>query len=661
MKHLGIEVSVKHVPELDPGFLPLGKFNAAFLKDAKQPLDVAVERAGGEVAVYKTFIHGTPEMAEADIYYVDRLIKMLLWMKGGFKVYLSGSKAVYEAMKATYCVGGKRAFDADFMSNVYEKPFEVVYCDQVPAEKSNPQAVGRHLGGCRIGFDAGGSDRKVSAVIDGEPVFSEEVVWFPKTTADPDYHYEGIVSALKSAAAHMPRVDAVGVSSAGIYIENRTMVASLFLKVPKDLFDAKVKDIYIRAIKDTFGDVPYVVANDGDVSALAGAMSLEENNILGIAMGTSEAVGYVDQNGNITGWLNELAFAPVDVSPSAMEDEWSGDIGCGVKYFSQDSVIKLAPPAGINLSADLSPAEKLKEVQKLMEVPGSPAEAIYRSIGVYLGHSLALYHHFYGFKHVLLLGRVMSGRGGDIILDVCKQVLADEYPEVAGKINPTLPDEESPGPPSKGGPAMAIFNPENSIWRVTGKLVDLMILSVFWLACSLPVVTLGPASAALYHTVVQCIRGNRRDSWTLFFRTFRDNLKVGVLTTLVVLAVGAALLFLHGLAYQMAAAGTAESVFYLCYTFLLLLPLGVACYLFPVLSRFTFGAGGLLSNVHLPSTLAMALELYLALELLLRIPLIALVLFPGLTALFQSFFLERIFAPYIRAQLGAEDEDEGDS
>ena len=443
MKHLGIEVPVKHVPELDPGFLPLGKFCTAFLKDARQPLDIAVERAGGEVAVYKTFIHGTPDMAEADTYYVDRLIKTMLWYMGGFKVYLSGSKDIYEAMKATYCVGGKRSFDAEFMSNVYEKPFEVVYCDAVPAEKSNPQAVGRHLGGCRIGFDAGGSDRKVSAVIDGEPVFSEEVVWYPKVTEDPDYHYEGIVSALKSAAAHMPRVDAVGVSSAGIYIENRTMVASLFLKVPKDLFDAKVKDIYIRAIRDTFGDVPYVVANDGDVSALAGAMSLEENNILGIAMGTSEAVGYVDENGNITGWLNELAFAPVDVNPDAMEDEWSGDIGCGVKYCSQDGVIKLAPAAGISLSDDLAPAQKLKEVQKLMENPGSPAEAIFRSIGVYLGHSLALYHHFYGFKHVLLLGRVMSGRGGDIILDVCKQVLADEYPEIADKINPTLPDEKA--------------------------------------------------------------------------------------------------------------------------------------------------------------------------------------------------------------------------
>ena len=443
MKHLGIEVSVTHMPELDPGFIPLGKFFTAFLKDAKEPLDIAVERSGGEVAVYRTKIHGTDEMAQADVYYVDRLIKMLLWMKGGFKVYLSGSKAVYEAIKDAYRVGGSRAFDADFMSNVYEKPFEVVYCDHVPEEKSNPQAVGRHLDGCRIGFDAGGSDRKVSAVVNGEPVFSEEVVWFPKTTADPDYHYQGIVSALKSAAEHMPRVDAVGVSSAGIYIENRTMVASLFLKVPKEDFDAKVKDIYIRAIRDTFGDVPYVVANDGDVSALAGAMSLEENNIMGIAMGTSEAVGFVDENGNITGWLNELAFAPVDVNPNAMEDEWSGDIGCGVKYFSQDGVIKLAPAGGIELDPALSPAEKLKVVQKAMEEGTPGAAAVYRSIGVYLAHTLALYHHFYGFKHVLLLGRVMSGKGGDLLLETCKKVLADEYPEVAGKINPTMPDEKA--------------------------------------------------------------------------------------------------------------------------------------------------------------------------------------------------------------------------
>lgn len=443
MNYLGIEVPVANTPELDPGFIPLGKFFDAFLKDARQPLSLAVERAGGEVAVYNTFIHGTPDMAEADRYYVDRLVKMLLWMKGGFKVYVSGSEAMYESVRDAYRPGGTREFDADFMSNVYERPFEVVLCDAVPAEYSNPQAVGRHMDGCRIGFDAGGSDRKVSAVIDGESVFSEEVVWYPKVTEDPDYHYEGIVSALKAAAEHLPRVDAVGVSSAGIYINNRTMVASLFLKVPKELFDEKVKDIYIRAITDTFGDVPYVVANDGDVSALAGAMSLGENNILGIAMGTSEAVGYVDENGNVTGWLNELAFAPVDANPEAMADEWSGDIGCGVKYFSQDGVIKLAPRAGIELAEGDAPAQKLKAVQALMEAGDSRAEAVYRSIGVYLGHTLASYHSFYGLKYVLLLGRVMSGKGGDIILDTCKAVLAEEYPEVADKIVPTLPDEKA--------------------------------------------------------------------------------------------------------------------------------------------------------------------------------------------------------------------------
>ncbi len=443
MNYLGIEVPVANTPELDPGFIPLGKFFDAFLKDARRPLSLAVERAGGEVAVYNTFIHGTPDMAEADRYYVDRLVKMLLWMKGGFKVYVSGSEAMYESVRDAYRPGGTREFDADFMSNVYERPFEVVLCDAVPAEYSNPQAVGRHMDGCRIGFDAGGSDRKVSAVIDGESVFSEEVVWYPKVTEDPDYHYEGIVSALKAAAEHLPRVDAVGVSSAGIYINNRTMVASLFLKVPKELFDEKVKDIYIRAITDTFGDVPYVVANDGDVSALTGAMSLGENNILGIAMGTSEAVGYVDENGNVTGWLNELAFAPVDANPEAMADEWSGDIGCGVKYFSQDGVIKLAPRAGIELAEGDAPAQKLKAVQALMEAGDSRAEAVYRSIGVYLGHTLAFYHSFYGLKYVLLLGRVMSGKGGDIILDTCKAVLAEEYPEVADKIVPTLPDEKA--------------------------------------------------------------------------------------------------------------------------------------------------------------------------------------------------------------------------
>jgi len=240
----------------------------------------------------------------------------------------------------------------------------------------------------------------------------------------------------------MPRVDAVGVSSAGVYINNRTMNASLFLKVPQALFDAKVKDIYTRAITDTFGDVPFCIFNDGDVTALAGAISLEDTNILGIAMGTSEAGGYVDENGYITGWLNELAFIPVDANPEAMQDEWSLDIGCGVKYFSQDGVIKLAPAAGIALDSSLSPAEKLKVVQKLMEEGDLRAAAIYRSIGVYLAHSLALYHDMYHFRHVLLLGRVMSGAGGELVIEECERVLRDEYSDLADCIHLALPDEK---------------------------------------------------------------------------------------------------------------------------------------------------------------------------------------------------------------------------
>ncbi len=442
MNHLGIEVSVKNVPELDPGFLPLGKFYTAFLQDAKQPLDIAVERSNGQVAVYRTRIHGTPDKAGADRYYVERIIKTMLWLYGGYKVYLNGSEELCGAMRSMYCAGGQQAFDFDYMANVFEHPFEVVRCDRVPQEKGDPKAIGRHLDGCRIGFDAGGSDRKVSAVVNGEPVFSEEVVWFPKTNSDPDYHYDGIVSALKSAAEHMPRVDAVGVSSAGVFINNRTMNASLFLKVPKEIYNEKVKDIYIRAIHDTFGDVPYCVINDGDVSALAGAMSLNDNSVLGIAMGTSEAVGYVDEKGRITGWLNELAFVPVDAQPDAMRDEWSGDIGCGVKYFSQDGVIKLAPRAGIELDENASPAEKLKAVQALMAEDDPRAAKVYESIGVYLGHTLAYYYELYGCRHVLLLGRVMSGKGGDLILDTAKKVLDGEYPELAGKILPELPDEK---------------------------------------------------------------------------------------------------------------------------------------------------------------------------------------------------------------------------
>ena len=440
MKHFGIDIAIRCVPPLDQDFIPLALFDRAFLRGAKCEIAIAVERADGQVAVKHTVIHGTVAMREADTYYIDRLVKSLLWTVGGFRIYTDNA-FVYNYLKKAYCKGGSRSFDAAFMAQVYEHPFEVVLTDSVPEEKHAPQSVGGHWNGCRIGFDAGGSDRKVSAMKDGETVFSEEVVWFPKEHDDPAYHYEGIVSALRSAAEHLPRVDAVGISSAGVFINDRTMVSSLFRKVPREVYESAVKEIYLRAVEDTFGPIPCRVVNDGDVSALCGAMSLQKNSVLGIAMGTSEAVGYVDENGCITGWLNELAFAPVDANHTAPTDEWSGDQGCGVSYFSQDAIIRLAQRADIELPAQLSPAEKLKAVQELMAHGDVRAAKIYETIGVYLGHTLAYYYESYACGHVLLLGRVMSGQGGEVILRTAKEVLQKEYPALADRVMPALPDE----------------------------------------------------------------------------------------------------------------------------------------------------------------------------------------------------------------------------
>ena len=233
---------------------------------------------------------------------LDRLVKTLLWAWGGWKIVTFGSQEVHDHLKTAYRAGGERAFDADFMATVYERPFEVEQAakiEDVLITRSSANSVGHHLDGCRIGFDAGGSDRKVSAVIDGEPIYSEEVVWFPKTNSDPQYHYDGILAAMKTAAEHMPRVDAIGVSSAGVYIDNKVMVASLFLKVPKEDFARRVKTMYMDVAKEI--GAPIEVANDGDVTALAGAMELNAGNVFGVAMGTSEAAGYVDRDMNKIG------------------------------------------------------------------------------------------------------------------------------------------------------------------------------------------------------------------------------------------------------------------------------------------------------------------------------------------------------------------------
>ena len=448
MAHARLQAAPAVPAPLDPQFRPL------FLALRQHALDVgstgcllglALERGTDQVSRFSlpVFAEEHPSF-ETSQHLAERVLKFLLWQRGAYRVLVSGPPRIAERLRATYCRSGARAFDAEFLAKIYEQPslvVEHVAHGNLPPEKEEGKLVGGNLNGCRIGFDAGGSDRKVAAVIDGQQVFSLETVWQPKLESDPEYHFAGIDDSIRRAAEHLPRIDAIGVSSAGIYVNNRTMVASLFRKVPAPAFDSRIKTIYLDIAKK-WGDVPVEVANDGDVTALAGALELRDHPVLGIAMGTSQAVGYVNAQGMITGWLNELAFAPVDLAATAPVDvEWSGDRGTGVNYFSQDAVIRLAPLAGIQLPHAASPAEKLKLVQGLMSEGDERARRIFETIGVYLGYALLLYSEFYVLKHVLLLGRVTSGEGGNVLLCKAREVLAREAPQLAAQLMLHLPEE----------------------------------------------------------------------------------------------------------------------------------------------------------------------------------------------------------------------------
>lgn len=436
------------VPPLDPDFRPAATAFKAFRSEVRAsgqavPLVIALERGGGAITRYETevFAPESPQ-ASANLRYVAELVKTLLWARGGWRVIVGGPPQLGAYLQEAYAPGGQYAFDAEFMGGVYEQPFrvEAVRPEQVPAANEKTVAVGRHLEGNRIGFDAGASDYKVAAVIDGQVVFSEEYPWDPKVQSDPQYHYDHIMRAMREAQKHLPKVDAIGVSSAGIYIDNRVAVASLFRGIEKSVFDREIRPLFLR-VQQEMGGVPLEVANDGDVAALAGAMSLETTRLLGVAFGSSEAAGYVDAEGNITGWLNELAFVPIDLAPGAAVDDWSNYPGVGAQYLCQTGVVRMADRAGLPLDKHLHLADQLKQVQDYMAQGDDRARQVYVTVGRWVGYAIAYYALFYDLAHVLVMGRVTTGEGGEILLAEAQQVLRQEFPELSG-IELHLPGEK---------------------------------------------------------------------------------------------------------------------------------------------------------------------------------------------------------------------------
>jgi len=438
-----------HPAELDPGFRPASIWTRVFHQkcdsDGSRNIRLAILRPDGCGSIHhETILAGEDQQSlDLNLHFIERVVKFLLWSRGGTRIVLEDSPALASALSELYCAEGKQAFDVDYSKRFYGDilTIESSSKEDFPTPKPDPED-GSEIGlkGNRIGFDLGGSDRKCAAVVDGEVIFSDEVPWDPYFESDPSYHREGIVDSIRRAAAHLPQIDAIGGSAAGVYVDSKVRAASLFRGVPDELFTDHVENIFFDVAKEW--NVPIRVVNDGDVTALAGAMSLKDGCVLGLAMGTSAAAGYADDQSRITSWLSELAFVPVDFQENAARDEWSGDIGCAVNYFSQQAVSRLIEPSGLEIDPELGKPEKLVEVQKAMEAGDDRAAAIYRTIGSYLGYAIPQFSRFYEIRHLLLLGRVLTGKGGEIIIEKAEEVLRDEFSELTKTVSISTPDEK---------------------------------------------------------------------------------------------------------------------------------------------------------------------------------------------------------------------------
>lgn len=438
-------------PKLDPSFLPAVLWNKAYQQAVKdsgrgENLIIALERPQGAISrVVTRILPHSGSNIELNLQYVERMIKSLLWIKGGFRLIFSGPQEIAAAISSIYSPSGSRAFDHAIMSEkIYGHKLDVTWAEpsQIPAEKETSIKLGGNWNGCRIGFDLGGSDRKCAAVLDGKVIYTEEIPWDPYFQSDPLWHKAGIQDSLTRAAAKLPRVDAIGGSAAGVYIDNKVKVASLFRGVSRRDFKEFVAGLFLELQSD-WDNIPMVVVNDGEVTALAGAAAVNDSAVLGISMGTSQAAGYVNPRGNITDWLNELAFVPIDFRTQAPRDEWSGDLGCGVQYFSQQAVARLAPAAGFNFPQATPLPEQLEKIQESLASGDSRAADIFLTIGAYFAYAIAYYSDFYKFSHLLVLGRVSSGEAGNLIISTAGKVLAAEFPELAAAVKFFTLDEKN--------------------------------------------------------------------------------------------------------------------------------------------------------------------------------------------------------------------------
>lgn len=444
---------------LDPNFCPFILSKKKYLRHiadtrtfgAVSNLNIAIERPGGccghdQLPVFAPDHEGF----DASLFLAGEVIRYMLWQRGGHKLLLNGPQVICDKLKAAYSVGGKYEFEALTMPKVCGHPWsvEIVYSlAYLPPPKEEPVVCGKKADGCRIAFDLGKSDVKTVAVKDGEVLSSLETEW-DVTNADPQYHYDLIVKAMKETAEALPdKVIAIGGSATGtVSADSEATWCDCFPNVPPDVYQEKVVPIFKNIAQNEFAGVPVKVINDGEVTAVAGGQMIGEGNLFGISLGSSEGSGYVDENGALTGWINENAYNPFDFNPDAPGNPWSPHRGDASMYLGQRAATRLAKLGGIDLPEEMMPshpnmnvtnhaphAQCLKKIQAAMKDPSKEPQAqkIYQTIGVYLGYAIAQYSEYLPIKNVMILGRVSSGHGGEIMMDWAKKVLVEEFPEFA--------------------------------------------------------------------------------------------------------------------------------------------------------------------------------------------------------------------------------------
>lgn len=443
---------------LDPDFAPIVLGRRRCLEAVKASpgggkiLHMALERPGGLVARVElpVFADDHPDV-EASIHLACTMIRTYMWQRGGHRLQVSGPPEQCKRLKAALSPGGCIAWDAKEMTKAcgQTKPFEVeIVADpkNLPADKNVPVQCGREATGSRLAFDLGKSDMKAVAVKDGKLIWSKETEW-DVTNKDPLYHKEVIRKAMREAATHVDKVEAVGGASCGIVSgHNELTSCDLFTQVPDDVYREKVPNLLIDLIKEEFGDVPFKCINDGEVTAVAGQMMIGEGGLYGISLGSNEGCGYVDPDGNLPGWINEMYATPLDFNPAAPRNPWTPYTGDSPMYLGQRAVSRNAVKGGVDVPEEMRfehsgmrtmnhvvHAECLKLVQAAMKDPTKEPRTrkIYETIGVYLGYTIANYCEIYkpyAINHVLILGRVTSGTGGEVMMAKAQEVLK-EFPE----------------------------------------------------------------------------------------------------------------------------------------------------------------------------------------------------------------------------------------